>query len=67
MTEIRRLEIELKLNISELTKTQEDLKVVQEEHFKTEEFLKSHIKDLINALGKYGGNDQTLPIDLGLS
>lgn len=34
--------------------------MVQEEHCKTEMFLKSHIKDLIEALGRYGGGASIL-------
>ena len=39
----------------ELWSTQEELTCVQEEHAKTEVFLRTHIKDLIDALGRYGG------------
>jgi len=39
----------------ELRSTQEELSCVQEEHAKTEMFLRAHIKDLIDALGWYGG------------
>ena len=44
----------------ELRSTQEELTCVQEEHSKTEVFLRAHIKDLIDALGRYGGGSSSV-------
>ena len=50
--EIERIKKEKAMLQLELRSTQEELNVIQEEHCKTEMFLKQHIKDLVDALAK---------------
>lgn len=56
--ELEKLKKDKALLQIELQSTQEELNMVQEEHCRTEIFLRDHIKDLVIALGRQGTQQQ---------